>query len=185
MILMNIPFLDAFITLYPAFIGIAIFFLLILGGFLWLVYIYLNFERKSRLVELRIKTQERTLPLQLNAYERIILFLERLNPSNLLMRNYEPGMKPRDLGEKSIADIRAEYEHNLTQQIYVSAESWDVLKKVKDETILLINIQLNQCGEHITGLEFCKLVFERMSKMEVNPYDYSINTIKKEVQQLF
>lgn len=185
MILESISFGEAISTLAPTLIIIAIFFLLILGGFLWMVISYFEFEKNLRLVDIRVKTQERTLPLQLNAYERIILYLERLNPSNLLMRNYEPGMKARDLQKKTVDEIRLEFEHNLSQQIYVSAESWDVLKKVKDETILLINGQLQQSGEEISGLEFTKQVFEKMGKMEINPYEYSINLIKKEAQQLF
>jgi hypothetical protein len=181
----TISFGQAIGTLAPTLIIIAVFFLLILGGFLWMVQSYFEFEKNIRLVDIKLKTQERTLPLQLNAYERVILYLERLNPSNLLMRNYEAGMKARDLQKKVVEEVRSEFEHNLTQQIYISEESWDVLKKVKDETIMLINGQLIHSGEESSGLEFTKQVFEKLGKMEVNPYDYAINLIKKEVQQLF
>jgi len=185
MILETISFSEAIATLAPTLIIIAIFFLLILGGFLWMVQSYFEFEKNIRLVDIKMKTQEKTLPLQLNAYERVILYLERLNPSNLLMRNYEAGMRARDLQTKVVDEIRTEFEHNLSQQIYISQESWDVLRKVKDETIMLINGQLNHSGEDTSGLEFTKQVFEKLGKMEVNPYDYAINLIKKEAQQLF
>ncbi len=185
MMLQTISFSEAIRTLAPTLLVIALFFLLVLGGFLWMVYSYLDFEKKSRLVDIRVKTHDITLPLQLNAYERVILYLERLNPASLLIRNYEPGMRSRDLHEKSIQEIRGEFEHNITQQIYISEQSWDIIKKVKDETVMLINTQLIQSGDDISGLEYSKLVFERMSQMEINPYDYAVNSIKKEVQSLF
>ncbi len=185
MILETPTFSEAFALLAPSFIVLTLFFLIVLGGFLWMVQSYFDYERKSRLIDIRLKTQDKTLPLQLNAYERMILYLERLNPSSLLTRNYEPGMKARDLREKAIQDVRLEYEHNLTQQIYVSLDSWDILKKVKDETIMLLNLQSSIVNDEISGIDFTKLVFERMNGMEINPYDYAINAVKKEIHQLF
>ena len=185
MLLQTIGFSEAIRTLAPTLIVIAVFFLLVLGAFLWMVQSYFETEKKSRMVDIRLKTLDKTLPLQLNAYERIILYLERLNPASLLIRNYEPGMKARDLAEKSVQDIRNEYEHNLSQQIYVSEEAWNVLKKVKDETIMLINGQLSQSGEGVSGIDFSRNVLEKLSNMEINPYDFSINSVKKEAQELF
>jgi len=185
MILDTVSFSEAIRTLAPTLLVIALFFILVLGAFLWMVQSYFNFEKKSRLIELRTKTQERTLPLQLNAYERAILFLERINPNQLFMRNYESGMKTRDLQKRTVDEIRTEFEHNLTQQIYISPDAWDVLKKVKDETIMLINGQLHQSGEEGSALDFTRQILEKVSKMEVNPYDYAINIIKKEAQLLF
>ena len=66
-------------------------------------------------------------PIRLRAYERLILFLERISPENLIVRVSQPQMKAKEL-EKALTDaIRAEFDHNLSQQLYVSTEAWEAV----------------------------------------------------------
>ncbi|MBR2888122.1 MAG: hypothetical protein IKB95_07830, partial [Bacteroidales bacterium] len=87
-------------------------------------------EQKQRL-DLAMGNQKIITPLRLAAFERIILFLERIHPSNLLIRVQDPGMSAKDFQRALLTTIRAEYEHNMSQQIYISDESWEAVKTAK------------------------------------------------------
>jgi len=80
-------------------------------------------------------SQDITLRLRLQAYERLVLFVERISPAQLIPRIYDPSMTVRDLQQVIIMNIRAEFEHNLAQQIYVSKNVWETVKSVKEQEI--------------------------------------------------
>lgn len=84
------------------------------------------------------EAQKDAMPLRLQAYERLVLFLERINPAKLLIRISPQSSNKSDYEDYLIAQIEQEYEHNLTQQIYVSGESWDIITTAKNATIQLI-----------------------------------------------
>ena len=84
------------------------------------------------------EAQKNAMPLRLQAYERLVLFLERINPAKLLIRISPQSSNKHDYEEYLISQIEQEYEHNLTQQIYISAESWDIITTAKNATIQLI-----------------------------------------------
>lgn len=84
------------------------------------------------------EAQKNAMPLRLQAYERMVLFLERINPAKLLIRITPQSSNKHDYEEYLIAQIEQEYEHNLTQQIYISAECWDIITTAKNATIQLI-----------------------------------------------
>ncbi len=84
------------------------------------------------------EAQKNAMPLRLQAYERLVLFLERINPSKLLIRISPQSSNKNDYEEYVISQIEQEYEHNLTQQIYISAESWDIITTAKNATIQMI-----------------------------------------------
>ena len=159
--------------------------ILVLGGMFLVVKSFLTEESHKRSLELKIKTINKMLPLRLNAYERMILFVERSNPSNLLIRNYEPGISGRELQTKALNEIRTEYEHNLSQQIYISEEAWDIVKKIKDESSILITDQVIALPDNASGAELSRKILERVSHMDPDPYSFAIHAIKREVKQLF
>lgn len=80
-----------------------------------------------------------TLRLRLQAYERLSLYMERIHPRTLIPRVYETGMTTRDLQTVLILTIKTEYEHNLSQQIYVSAQVWKTVQSVKEQEMAMIN----------------------------------------------
>jgi len=84
------------------------------------------------------EAQKNALPIRLQAYERLVLFLERINPAKLLIRVAPHSSDKKDYEEYLIAQIEQEYEHNLTQQIYISGEAWDVIMTAKNATIQTI-----------------------------------------------
>jgi hypothetical protein len=84
------------------------------------------------------EAQKNALPLRLQAYERLALFLERINPAKLLIRIAPQSSNKFDYEEYLISQIEVEYEHNLSQQIYISSECWDIITTAKNATIQMV-----------------------------------------------
>ena len=80
-----------------------------------------------------------TRPLQLQAYERLLLLTDRISLHNLIQRVNTPGISARDMQLLLVQSIRQEFEHNVTQQMYVSPEAWDAVRNFKDQNMLIVN----------------------------------------------
>lgn len=100
---------------------------------------FIEREEKLQLLSIKKENQRITLPLRLQAYERFVLLLERITLSRLLLRVAEPALTAQQLQHSLILNIRNEFEHNLSQQIYISETSWEWIKKTVEESIQLIN----------------------------------------------
>ncbi|WP_316785478.1 hypothetical protein [Pedobacter frigiditerrae] len=124
-------------------------------------------------------------PLRLQAYERLIIFTERINPANLLVRLHQQGIGVKELQAIILNDIKSEYQHNITQQLYVDSVSWNVVRKLKDDTIAMINNVVQGLPETATGIDISKKVLQHMSGIEENPYDLTIDHLKKDIHKLF
>lgn len=96
-----------------------------------------NEERKLKLSLLR-ENQKHSLPIRLQAYERMALFLERINPSKLVLRITSVNNDINGYSQSLINTIEQEFEHNLAQQIYISDKCWSVIMSAKNATILII-----------------------------------------------
>ena len=96
-----------------------------------------NEERKMRLSLIR-ENQKQSLPIRLQAYERMALFLERINPSKLVLRITSVNNDINAYSQSLINTIEQEFEHNLAQQIYISEQCWSVITASKNATIHII-----------------------------------------------
>lgn len=83
--------------------------------------------------------QDTTLRFRLQAYERLVLFLERISPRQLIPRVYDSEMTVLDLQQMMTYTITTEFEHNLSQQIYISKNGWETVKSIKEQEINMIN----------------------------------------------
>jgi hypothetical protein len=109
---------------------------LITGGVAYLLFEkHFKDQQNSRRWILQRENQKHALPLRLQAYERLALFLERINPSKLLIRVAPLNSNKADYQNLLIHHIEQEFEHNLTQQIYVSDELWVTILKAKNTII--------------------------------------------------
>lgn len=79
------------------------------------------------------------LKLKIAAYERLTLFTERVKLPNLVNRLYDGSLSARQMQQVMLAAIREEYEHNITQQLFVKPELWDAISKMKDQNSFIIN----------------------------------------------
>ena len=99
---------------------------------------YTNNENKRRHYILHKSLQKEILPVKLQAYERLTLFLERMAPNNLLIRIQPISQRKENYEQLLIQNIEQEFEHNLAQQIYLTDECWNIIITAKNTTIQLI-----------------------------------------------
>jgi hypothetical protein len=112
---------------------------LITGGVAYYFFqMHTQNEDKRRRFLLARENQKSALPLRLQAYERMALFMERIDPAKMLIRITPISDDKRDYANYVIAQIEQEYEHNLAQQIYMSDECWGVITAAKNGTIQLL-----------------------------------------------
>src|SRR5690606_19770922 len=138
-----------------------------------------NEEGRRRFL-LHKETQKSALPMQLQAYERMALFLERIHPSKLVLR-IQPGNLEKDSYElELVSAIESEFEHNISQQIYITEECWNVIKTSKNATIQLIR-KSSQEAKSTTKIREDSL--NRVVDKQA-PSDTALGFIKKEVRML-
>lgn len=154
--------------------------------FLLSIYMLNSFfrnEEQKREYEMRIQNRNAALPIRLQAYERMILFLERITPNNLIFRVKRKGMSASDLENALLSEIRKEFEHNLSQQLYLAPSTWQVVKNTKEEIIKLINLSYSKLPEKASALDLSKTIFDNLMQMEKSPTQHAILYIKREAQE--
>jgi len=140
-------------------------------------------ENNRRNFLLRKEKQSLALPLRLQAYERMALFLERLSPANLLVRVPPVGNDKPTYFKKLLTSIEKEFEHNLAQQIYVTDQCWNVIKTAKNSTINIIRDTMLE-GELKDARAMREAIIERMVTNEP-PSNTALAFIKNEVHKIF
>ena len=132
-----------------------------------------------------MKNTELVLPIRLQAYERICLFLERISLNNLIVRVSEVGQSARELQHILLREIRDEYNHNLSQQVYVSDESWNLAKNAMEEIVMTINECAGELNEEAKGLDLARLTLERSLQRETQAIDFALQHIKDEIRTIY
>lgn len=140
---------------------------------------------KSARPDERSQVKLQLLPLRLQAHERLVVFIERINPANLFLRLYQSGMSLAGFQSVILNEIRSEYQHNIAQQLYINSDTWDVVSKLKDDTLAMISNAVRSLPEDAQGADLSKKVLQYMANMEKNPYDLTLAIIKKDIHQLF
>lgn len=146
-----------------------------------------HFDDQKRRDELAVSKANRQdlRPLQMQAYERLILFLERIQPDSLMMRMQRPGMSARALHSSMLKNIRQEYEHNMTQQLYVSISAWKLILMARNEATKLVNLSATNLPENASAIDFGNELVKMLSKLESIPTEVAIRGLKMEFQSKF
>ncbi|MBK6368272.1 MAG: hypothetical protein IPF64_00180 [Flavobacteriales bacterium] len=139
----------------------------------------------ERGTDLRKEDRKQLLPLRLQAYERLALFAERIQPGALLLRVHKGNMSARMFHAELVATVREEYDHNVTQQIYVGDKVWSKVRQAKEETIRLVNLSYEQTGDTASGTELSRHIFENVSRLSHTPSQECLVAIKEDVRRLF
>lgn len=151
----------------------------------YLVSSFLKNAEHQRGTELLMKNHEITIPLRLQAFERVTLFLERISLDSLLTRLNRPGMTAKQLHAELLGSIRMEFEHNLSQQIYMSAEAWEMVKNARAQMIKIINTAAEQTDGNLSAIELSKKIIEIMGDYPKSPTQTALDFLKKEVQTIY
>jgi len=152
-------------------------------------YLFMRYTREQderlRMAEIKNLSQPIVLPMRFQAYERVVLFLERIIPSNIILRINEPGMDSRALQTALLMSIREEYEHNLSQQVYISIKAWEVVKNAKEEMIRVVNVAASEVPDEAPSMELAQKIFEHYLQTEKPLVSQAIEILKRELSQLF
>lgn len=159
--------------------------ILVLFAAIYILKPYLKNNERLKLMELKKTQSAQTLPLRLQAYERLVLLTDRINPASMLLRLNGNQMLAADLHTLMIAEVRSEYQHNVTQQIYVSAAAWHIVKGIKNDTLALINNVARSLPADATGLDLGRAMLAHLTQLETDPYDAAAGLIRTEVTDLF
>lgn len=127
--------------------------------------------------------QVNAMPLRLQAYERMALFLERITPSKLLIRVTPTSSDKEHYESLLIQNIEQEFEHNLSQQIYVSDKCWGIILAAKNATIQIIR-KASLSEKTDTANKLREVILTEMMGRR-SPSDAALSFIKEEVSEIW
>lgn len=151
----------------------------------YLVKKFLDHHTEQQQLNLKLKNQESVTPIRLQAYERLILLLERMQPAGILMRSNRPGMSALELQSAMLQQIRDEFEHNLSQQLYISLQAWEKVRNAREEMISLINTAATKVQPDASAAELAQHVLAQSLEVDKLPIQEAIDFLKNEVRQNF
>ena len=140
-------------------------------------------EEGRRRYLLNKEAQKNALPLRLQAFERMTLYVERINPTKLLIRIAPLSKDKNDYENLIIAQIEQEFEHNLTQQIYMSDECWTIIVTAKNATIQMI--RKANMSDRVDSADKLREVLLNDLMEKQSPSNVALAYIKNEVGQLW
>lgn len=142
-------------------------------------------EKKKLENELIMKNKDLIIPMRMQAYERMLLLMERLNPQSMIFRIQKPGMNCLILQSTLLNTIRQEFEHNLAQQLYISPEAWSMVKTAKEDLVKLVNTAAAKVQPEQEATILSKEIITLQSERAKQTTDAAINMMKKEIQKIF
>ena len=146
-----------------------------------------NFLQKQfdqKLIEIKIKNSETTLPLRLQAYERMALLLERVSPNNMLLRLSDPSISAFEFQHLLQKEIREELNHNLSQQVYISDEAWKKARTAINDVVGIIQAASGKMTEKNNAIDLAEAIFDLMIKENKDPIADALTFLKAEARQL-
>jgi hypothetical protein len=165
--------------------------LLTLPGLLILIAVYLMLNHFRKLVNnrsdkfLTVEARKISLPVRLQAYERLALLMERIAPAALVLRVTRPGIGLYQLQQELIQSIHEEYEHNLSQQIYVSGGCWSLVKSAVEQTIQQVNVTVAGLNSDADAGTFAAHFLQNVIEQTNNPAEQALFMIRSEAARLF
>jgi len=121
---------------------------------------FLKSESLRREIEVRKINNSEIIPQRLSAYERMALFLERIKPTSLT-RRFSPQSTAKNYEGILIQAVQSEWEHNLSQQIYVNPDSWKLIYSAKNATQNFIRQCMEDLGEDATAAQLQEYIITK------------------------
>lgn len=140
-------------------------------------------QYQTRYLELKNEQAKTSLPLKLQAYERLALLFERINIPQLIFRLQGPQMTSQSLQLAMLVSIQNEFDHNLVQQIYVSDELWQILRAAKEETSKLVQVVSMEFDPLAPAEQMSDKLLEIYGALTTKPAQMALEAIRKEASQ--
>lgn len=141
---------------------------------------YMENQQKLQQLKIQQEQQRSSLPLRLQAYERLSLFCERISLPNLLLRVRKQGMSSGELRIALLLAVQQEYEHNITQQVYVSTQLWEIIKIARDEAVNAVSLIAEKVGPKADAGELAGMLLSFVNQQEAMAVEKALIAIKKE-----
>ncbi|MDR1679655.1 MAG: hypothetical protein LBR81_07760 [Prevotellaceae bacterium] len=149
------------------------------------VYLLINkmlkAESERRNFEVRKTLAPAMLPIRLKAYERMVIFVERITPESLLTRQSLSGKSAQHLQTALLQQIREEWEHNAAQQLYISSDTWLILRNARESIVQLVNTCAAEASMNTSALEYATAIIEKYRSVEKTPLDVALAMLKNDV----
>lgn len=158
---------------------------LVIYGMFIITVSFLKKEKEMKWVDIKTKNTELLLPLRLQAGERLCLLLERISPNNLIRRVNQPGFTAGELHGRLIEEIRNEFNHNLSQQVYFTDDTWESVRTAVEQTISLVNRSYQEVTGDEKSLELAKKIFQAALAQEKDIIGQALRNIKDEIRMYF
>lgn len=150
---------------------------------------YRKAESERRTIELTKSNKLVTMPLRLQSYERMTLFCTRLELTNMLRRSNALEMPAKYLSMDLLFSMEDEYAHNITQQMYMTEELWQIIQLAKLETVNIIKKSIKETeekfGTDASSTQFIDILAAYLQENSQLGYIQALSAIKKEVSLLF
>lgn len=156
--------------------------LVVLAASYFLLKMFLEKEAEKNQMQMRLDMQKITIPVRMQAYERLALLLERIEPAGLLVRTNLPGMTALQLQSALVQSIRSEFEHNLSQQLYVSSRVWEMVRNAREETIKRINSAAIKLPPDATSTDLASLILINDIDSEQSVVKEALDLLKSEAR---
>ncbi len=142
-----------------------------------------DFDR--RLIDIKLKNSETVLPIRLQAYERMALFLERISPNNMLLRMADPSLSALVFQQQLLQEIRDEFHHNHSQQIYMSDEAWNKIRAAMNAIIGVIQEASEEMKDDSNAVDLSSAIFNKMMAQSTDHIGDTLSFVKNEIRQSF
>jgi hypothetical protein len=159
--------------------------LVVLATAYYLLKMFLDKETEKTQMQMRLDVQKISLPIRMQAYERLVLLLERIEPAGLLVRTNLPGMNASQLQSALIQSIRSEFEHNLSQQLYISTKAWEMVRNAREETIKRINTAAMKLTPKATSTDLASLILINDIEADQSAVKGALDLLKSEARNNF
>jgi hypothetical protein len=159
--------------------------LVVLATAYFLLKMFLDKEAEKNQFQKRLDIQKISLPVRLQAYERLVLLLERIEPAGLLVRTNLPGMSAYQLQTALNQSIRSEFDHNLSQQLYVSTKAWEMVRNAREESIKRINTAAMKLTQEATSADLASLILMNDIDADQSVIKGALDLLKSEARNNF
>jgi len=141
---------------------------------------YFESEHQRQMLDIRAKQQTTTLPIRLGAYERLSMFCERISIPALILRVRAEGTNAAQLRMALLIAIQQEFEHNITQQVYISDNLWKIIQIAREDVEVTINHVYQSVDPDVDSKQFASALFDFLKDKPVLPIHKAQEAIKKE-----
>lgn len=151
----------------------------------YLLKLYLDKESAKTATINKLDFQKNSLPVRMQAYERLVLLLERMEPAGLVLRTNMPGMTALTLQNSLVQTIRSEFEHNLSQQLYVSTTVWEMVRNAREESIKRINTAAMKLASDASSADLASIILLSDMDAETSAVKAAMDMLKSEARLNF